>query len=179
MKKISPKRLSAPSCDNTTTYDARRLLTSISFVFAVCALLTVAGGSVNHEPAVSGYQHLSPLMPPAAAATGDASVAGGKPAIRVRRQSFSMIQDLDALAEMLREASQRRRMQSALAFFNALRKRGDVGTATPVNDAGKNQLVADGIDVADVPSLSNGVGDNLLKSATAARENDGNAGDRN
>lgn len=45
---------------------------------------------------------------------------------RDRRQSFSMIQDLDALAEMLRETSQRRRMQNALAFFNALRKRGEV-----------------------------------------------------
>lgn len=40
-----------------------------------------------------------------------------------KRQSFSVTQDLDALAEMLREASMRRRLQNAIAFFNALKRK--------------------------------------------------------
>lgn len=40
-----------------------------------------------------------------------------------KRQSFSVTQDLDALAEMLREAAMRRRLQNAINFFNALKKR--------------------------------------------------------
>jgi stress response protein SCP2 len=49
-----------------------------------------------------------------------------------------MTQDLDALAVMLREASQRRRMKNALAFFNALRKR-QRDSNTSLDDMSSNE----------------------------------------
>lgn len=41
----------------------------------------------------------------------------------VAKRQFSVTQDLDALSEMLREAARRRRLQNAINFFNALKKR--------------------------------------------------------
>jgi len=42
---------------------------------------------------------------------------------RVRRHAYSVTNDLMTLTNMLRDESQRRRMQSAEAFFNSLHKR--------------------------------------------------------
>jgi len=41
----------------------------------------------------------------------------------VRRHAFSVTQDLVMLTKLVRDESQRRRMQNAKAFFNALHKR--------------------------------------------------------
>ena len=46
-----------------------------------------------------------------------------KPRLERRAQSLSVVQDVDALADRLRVANHRRRVNSAIEFFNAMLKR--------------------------------------------------------
>ena len=112
---------------------SRPALRTLVFIWCVVSVfLAITAGANGDQSAQNAH----------AAAAAAASAAALS---RVRRQSFSMIQDLDALAEMLREASHRRRMQNALAFFNALRKRSpDAGVATRQTSAVDTEF--DGID---------------------------------
>ena len=52
---------------------------------------------------------------------------------RVRRHALSVTNDLMTLTNMLRDQSERRRMQSAEAFFNSLQKRYQLPKQPPQN----------------------------------------------
>jgi len=113
--------------NSTGNVNVGRLLGYLSSAIVLSAMATVTCGTTDE-------QRRLPLQPPTAVVV----TSGDVPAVRVRRQSFSMIQDLDALAEMLREATHRRKMQSALDFFNGLRKRDDKRASAHDNDNGNS-----------------------------------------
>lgn len=144
MMRMQHRRQHTSSHDTTGTADTWRPFHYVSYLIVLCSLATVARCGVDDGGSSTSLVVQHPQLSP--------STVERKPITRVRRQTFSVIQDLNALAEMLREASRRRQQQNALEFFNGLHRRGRSGA--PAATRARGDRVADRADDGGVMGVT-------------------------
>jgi len=91
--------------------------------YLLCVILVLEAATVEQTSAAESV-----------AADGEELKSAAAAEQRVRRHAYSVTNDLMTLTKMLRDESERRRMQSAEAFFNSLHKRHQLPKHSSQND---------------------------------------------